>query len=324
MDFAMRSLQRRANADPSDGAAAARLARTLARAGRADDARATVRGRVAQGEIDGDTLGLVLELGVGLIDGGPASAPCANVRYAPHRPAERVVELTPVVAFAGVPGSGARESALALRDLFAARILECQEMRVDDERAIDFTASLVRPWTVARTYAVRSLRVVTVPVAQHAVKLRRRVLRETSALAFVVDSRGTGQDGYSNEQAWKVLKADFRRSTGKAIDGLPLVFQYHDPVEEAWHRALMLALGLSRIPHARTTATIETSAPDAEPGAPRFARVGDEDRVLAHDGAVESLALLLVGIAAAVRGLTSPRPRCLESRGTPPGALPRP
>jgi hypothetical protein len=228
------------------------------------------------------------------------------------RPADGLVELVPpVIAFAGLPGAGARESVLALRDIFGARAAETRALRVDDERLLEFEVELARPWTVARAHSIRKIRVVTIPVAPHAVKLREQLLRTTSALAFVVDARSEfkedGNDHFSNEAAWKALQKAFRRAAGFALEELPIVFQYHDPVEEAWHRWLTVAVGLRNLP--RVTTAIRTTAAEPERGAPRFSRASDEDRVLAHDGALETLALLLSGVAVAVRGVTTPRPR---------------
>jgi hypothetical protein len=310
MDQTTRDLERKMAADPADGAAAARLARSLFRAGRIDEARATVRARIAAGEIDADTLSLALELGEGSIKGTLPRLPRANVSCVVKagRSQEGLVELAPVVAFAGVAGAGARESILALGELLGENVQETRVLRVDDERVLDLRVKLARPWIVSRAYAVRSIRIVTVPVAPHAVKLRRQLLKTTSALAFVVDGRSNGEDErFSNEAAWKALAADFNRAHGFGLAELPLAFLYPDAVEDASHRWLTVALGLRGV--ARVDAAIKTTAPEAETGAPRFARAQDDDRIVAHEGVVEIFSLLLAGIASAVKGIAAPRPR---------------
>jgi hypothetical protein len=316
MDALTRELERQVAADPTDGAAAARLARALARAGRHEDARATVRARFAAGEIDADTVALAVEVGSSELEGRPRAAPHANVSYvvsgAARHQTDGLLELAPpVVAFAGVPGAGAFESALALADLLGPRVSDKSELRVDDERVLQFEVELARPWVVARAHAIRAIRVVTIRVALDWVKLRRQLLRSTSALAFVVDARSElvedVNEHMTNEAAWKALQKDFRRTTGYPVEELPLIFQYHDPVEEAWHRWLTVAVGLRNVP--RIVTGIKTSAPEPEPGAPRFSRASDTDRVLAHEGALETFALLLSGVSTAVRGFMTPRTR---------------
>src|SRR5581483_8726680 len=195
MDSTTRELERRVAADPTDAAAAAQLARALARAGRLDDARATVRARFAAGEIDADTVALATEVGGTPVDGRLRSAPRANVNYVirasgARHPADGLVELNPpAIAFAGVPGAGAYESVLALADILAPRIVGKTELRVDDERVLQFEVELARPWVVARAHSIRAIRVITIPVGKDFGKLRRQLLRTTSALAFVVDAR---------------------------------------------------------------------------------------------------------------------------------------
>jgi len=295
MDTSMRELERRAAADPADGAAFVSLARALARAGRIDEARAAVRTRFAAGEVDADTLALALELGQDAISGTLGASPRANFGYVlggGHRSQDGLVELAPVIAFSGM--AGARETVLALRDLLGGEVVNT--MPLDDELGLEVRATLARPWIVTRNYAVRSLKLVTVPVGPQWVKTRRQLLRTASALAFAVDARSPGVEDVvpghpTNEAAWKALAGDFRRVKGFALDELPLAFVYPEPVEEAWHRFFTLAVGLRGIP--RVTARIETV----------------DDRVVAHRGALEALALLLAGVASAVRGVAAPRPR---------------
>ena len=322
MDTTLRDIERRAAADPTDGAAVAQLARALARAGRLPEARATIRTRIAAGEIDADTIALVLELGESSIQGTLQRSPRANfecVAVRNRRSLDGLVEIAPpVVAFSGVPGAGALETVLALRDLFKDQVEDERTTRIDDERVLEVRVGLARPWIVTRSYAIRSIRLVAIPVAPHAVKVRARLLKATSALAFVVDARSeqheardarsAGHDARSsNEAAWKALAKDFRRVKGHALEELPAVFLYPDEVEEAWHRWLTVACGLRRVP--RVTAVLETTAPEPEPGSPRFARFEDDDQVTRHEGALEVLALLLAGVASAVKGVAAPRPR---------------
>lgn len=324
MDVTTRELERKVAADPTDGAAAAQLARAFARDGRLDDARETVRERFARGEIDADTVSLAVELAAPAIEGRLAASPRANFSYVIGSAArqghahEGLVELAPpVIAFAGLPGAGAQESVLALRDVLGSHIVEQNSSRVDDERVLELEVELRRPWVLARAHSIRAIRIVTIPVAPHAVKLRRQLLATTSALAFVVDARSEikedGADHFSNEAAWKALQNDFRRARGYALEELPIVFQYHDAVEEAWHRWLTVAMGLRPVP--RVTTGLTTSAPDPEAGAPRFSRSGEDDRVTAHDGVIETLAFLLAGVGAAVRGIATPRPRFRSRKG---------
>jgi len=295
MDTLMRELERRAAADPADGAAFASLARALARAGRTDEARAAVRTRFTAGEVDADTLALALELGQDAVSGRSAPRP----RELRLRPRRRPPLLPGRARRAGARDrlrghDGARETVLALRDLLGGQVVNT--MLLDDELALEVRATLARPWIVTRNYAVRSLKLVTVPVGPQWVKTRRQLLRTASALAFAVDARSPGVEDAvpgrpTNEAAWKVLASDFRRVKGFALDELPLAFLYQELVEEAWHRFFTVAVGLRGIP--RVTARIETV----------------DERVVAHRGALEALALLLAGVAAAVRGVAAPRPR---------------
>jgi hypothetical protein len=289
MDLSMRDLERRAAADPADGAAVAALARALVRAGRIEDARKAVRSRIAAAEVDADTLALALEVGEDWITGALPRAPRANTGYvmgAAHRSHDGLAELAPQIAFAGVPGSGARETVLALRDLLGAHIEEERSLRVDDDRLVEVRFALARPWIVTRSYAVRSIRLVTIPVAPHAQKLRRTLLKGTSALAFAVDPRS------ENETAWKNVATDFRRVHGFAVEALPLALIYSEQVEPSRHKKLTAAIGLSRVPRARVS--IETT---------------NDDRVTQHNGTIEVLAFLLAGVASAVKKLAAPRPK---------------
>ncbi len=307
----MRDLERRAAADPADGAAVAALARALARAGRLADARRAIRTRIAAAEIDADTIALALEVGEEHILGSLPRSPRGNVACvmrAAQRSHDGLAELAPQIAFAGIPGAGARESVLALRDLLGAHVEEERELRVDDERLLDVRFALARPWIVTRSYAVRSIRLLTIPVAPHALKLRKTLLKGTSALAFCVDTRTEETDErVSNETAWKALDRDFRRANGFSLAEIPLTFVYVDPVEDDLHRWLTDALSLRRVP--RVHAQIETTGADPEPGLPRFARWLPDDRIKDHEGMVEILAFLLAGVAASVKGVASPRPR---------------
>ncbi|HZV02740.1 MAG TPA: hypothetical protein VFF73_38890 [Planctomycetota bacterium] len=311
MDLSMRDLERRAKVDPADGAAVAALARNLLRAGRNGEAKKAVQTRFAAAEIDADTIALALEVGEDLVKGPLPKNPRSNFAYvlrSEKRAPDGLAELAPQIAFAGVPGAGAREALLALRSVFASSIEEERILRVDDERVHEVRFTLARPWIVTRSYAIRSVRLVTIPVAPHAVKLRRQLLKGTSALAFVVDARSEGtSERSSNETAWKALAADCRRANGFAVEDLPLAFVYTDPVEDVWHRMLTVAVGLRRVP--RIDAQITTSGPAPEEGRPRFARFQEDDRIRDHDGPVEALSFLLAGVAAAVRGIASPRPR---------------
>ena len=296
---------RRAAADPADGATTAALARSLLRAGRKDEARAAIRTRIAAAEVDADTLALALEVGEESLRGSLPRAPRANMGYVMRTAShDGLAELAPQIAFAGPPGAGARECVLALRGLFGEHVEHEQTIRVDDERVVEVRFALARPWIVTRSYAVRSVRLATIPVAPHALKLRRKLLKGTSALAFFVDARSAEP---ANESAWQALATDFRRANGFALEALPLSLVYCDPVERARHVALTSGVGLSRVP--RVTASIATSAGEPEEGAPRFARVQDDDRVTSHEGAVEVLSFLLAGVADAVRGVAAPRPR---------------
>src|SRR5262249_19431577 len=162
----------------------------------------------------------------------------------------------------------------ALRDLFGVEDLFVQ--RADDEAIVDFSVPLANPWHVARTYAVRTIRIVTVPVTPDFEKLRQQLLTATSALCFVVDARSDGDGRRSNELAFRTIARDFRKARGFAVDELPLAVQYVEPVEDAWHRALAVALGLRRV--ARGHARIETTATQADDRAPLFARMSDEDK----------------------------------------------
>jgi len=305
MDLSLRDLERRAAADPADGAATAALARALVRAGRLGEARKALRTRIAAAEIDADTLALALEVGEESIQGSLPRSPRANMGYVMRTAShDGLAELAPQIAFAGVPGSGARECVLALRCLLAGHIEEERAIHVDDEHVIDLRFALARPWIVTRSYAVRSVRLVTIPVAPHALKLRRKLLKGTSALAFVVDSR---TEEPANESAWKALATDFRRANGFALEALPIALVYCDPVEPSKHKKLTAGVGLTRVP--RVTASISTTGVEPEPGAPRFARLQDDDRVTTHEGTIEVLSLLLTGVAAAVKGVAAPRPR---------------
>ncbi len=315
MDATIRTLERRVAADPEDDGAASRLARELARVGRSVDARAVARSRFAARRMDAESASLVLELAPDAID-APSDQGFArtNAEYRVERAGSRpqgLVEIVPTVGFAGLPGAGARENALVLRDLLGAQDLLISQ--ADDESIIDFTVPLARPWVLARAFTARSIRIVTIPVAPHLTKLRRQKLRATNALAFVVDARADGDGPRSNELAFKALARDFRSvHVGFALEELPLVLQYVEPVEDAWRRALAVALGVGRV--ARAEARIDTGGPVPDAPSPRFARMGDDERPIAHEGVVETLAYLLAGIASGVRGLAAPRPRFVRAR----------
>ncbi len=293
-DTSLRDLERRAAADPADGAAVAALARALLRTGRVEDAKRAVRTRIAAAEIDADTLALALEVGEDAIHGSLPQSPRPNMGYVlgpARRSHDGLAELAPQIAFAGVAGAGAVDAVLALRDLVGAKIDEERALRVDDERVHEVNFALARPWIITRSYAVRSIRLVTVPVARHAVKLRRQLLKGTSALAFAVDPSADE----ANEAAWKGLAIDFRRVRGFALEALPLALVYTSAVEPSVHKRLTAGVGLSRVPRVRLD--IEKSG-DA-----------DDPRIAGHSGTVEVLAFLLAGIAASVRAIAAPRPR---------------
>jgi hypothetical protein len=316
MDATIRLLERRALEDPTDDAVAGHLVRALARAGKSREARRVARSRFAAGRVDAETIATVLEVGGELIEGRDRpETPRANVGYVVGRAGARAqgfAEIVPTIAFASIPGAGARENALALRDLFGVQDLFVQ--RADDEAIVDFSVPLASPWHVARTYAVRTIRIVTVPVTPDFEKLRQQLLTATSALCFVVDARSDGDGPRSNELAFRTIARDFRKVRGFAVDELPLAVQYVEPVEDAWHRALAVALGLRRV--ARAHARIETTAPEADDRSPRFARVTDEDRIASHEGVAETLAYLLSGVASGVRGVAAPRPRFTGARAS--------
>lgn len=301
MDLSMRDLERRATADPADGAAVAAFARALVRAGRLDEARKAVRTRIAAAEVDADTLALALEVGEDAIHGSLPRSPRANMGYvlgATQRSHDGLAELAPQIAFAGVPGAGALDVVLALQELFGGGIdvHDVRDVRVDDERVHEVRFTLARPWIVTRSYAVRSIRLVTIPVAQHAQKLRRQLLKGTSALAFAVDSRTEELDErFTNEAAWKGLATDFRRVRGFALEALPLALVYCDPVDASRHKKLTAGVGLSRVP--RVQVSIEKTGD------------GDEARITRHEGTIEVLSFLLAGVAASVRAIAAPRPR---------------
>src|SRR5581483_7352902 len=166
---------------------------------------------------------------------------------ATQRSHDGLAELAPQIAFAGVPGAGARDAVRALRDLLGANIDEERALRVDDEQVLEVRFALARPWIVTRSYAVRSIRIVTIPVASHAKSLRHNLLKATSALAFFV-ARDERDERFTNESAWKALATAFRRVRGFALEALPLALVYCDPVDASLHKKLTAGVGLSRVP----------------------------------------------------------------------------
>lgn len=225
MDGLLRRTERRVRVAPGDLACALEQARALTRSGRADAARVALRQRLLDRRLEDPVLDALAEG-----DPLPPRAPpprlgwlaAAGRRASWRRDVAR--EVVPTVAFAG-PAQPWR-AALELARVVAGRtspgedaLRSARRCRAHGEVQLSFELLLREPWPAAPWVRVGALRVVTLPAAPGAAKLRRALLRSTSALVLVSAPR-LGPEPHE-ELAW-TLDRECRLAQGAALAGLPL------------------------------------------------------------------------------------------------------
>ncbi len=282
MDGLLRRTERRARVAPGDLACALEQVRALTRCGQPEAARAALRERLLDRRLEDPVLDALAEG-----DPLPPRAPpprlgwlAADVGRAPWR-RDVAREVVPTVAFAG-PAQAWR-AALELARVVARRapagetaLRGARRCRAHGEVQLSFELLLREPWPAAPRVRVGALRVVTLPAAPGAGKLRRSLLRSTSALVLVGDPR-VGPEPH-DELAW-TLDRECRLAQGAALAGLPLrlLQRQADPQPGRWPEALR-ALPVTV----------------AEPGG-------------LGEAALEAAALSLLALRAGLQGLVRPR-----------------
>ena len=309
-------LERALSVDPEDRAARRALVHALARCGKLYRARKVLRTRIASGRFQPADLELFLELGqrAGFVSSLTLlSSELLNLSALFHRRGAGATEVEVELGFAGPEGSGAAACVLALAELFGqaptgiyssgAFELEPGTSRAASSRprrrrtdaiqsCVEFRLELREPWPVSERFRVRAIRVTSVPSDERRVLLRRKVLRNINAMAFIADARSDGS-GESNEVVFTRLDREFSKLWGLPLRRFRLLLGYLEPIPLELHHALTLALQLEACP--RVQANLSTDALSA----PRHRRVLSNfrfgrDAVLAHEGILDAFALLLL------------------------------
>jgi hypothetical protein len=183
-----RALRRRARGEPL---AALALARQLLRADRPGEAREILAERLAAGCLEGEVLGALAEIGwqTGRLEGDPRrERPRTHVDLLAARRRGRLGQPREVVPGIAVAGQGSYELAEGLLKRLACAA-QARPYRCHGQSHIAFQLRLPSPWQLATGYVCRSVRLFTVPLGVESVKLRRRLLRSTSALLLAPSAR---------------------------------------------------------------------------------------------------------------------------------------
>lgn len=211
-----RTLRRRAHAEPQ---AALALARQLQRADQLDAAREVLAERLASGHLETQVLEALAGLGwqTGRLTGAAREErPWTHVDLLAGRRRGLSRGPSPVVPGIAVAGQGAYELAQALlRGLPCAG--QARAYRCAGETHIAFQLRLPTPWTLAPGYTAAAVRLFTVPLGPESLKLRRRLLRSTSALFL---APGASEADLAQLDG---LTRAFRRVHGRSPTAFPLV-----------------------------------------------------------------------------------------------------
>jgi len=176
-----RALRHRARAEPQ---AALALARQLLRADRPLEAREILAERLATGHLEAEVLGALVQIGwqTQQLEGAPrGSRPRTHVDLLAARRRGASGAPREVVPGIAVAGRGSYDLAEGLLQRLP-RAVQARPYRCHGQSHIAFQLRLPTPWQLAPGYLSRSVRLFTVPLGLESEKLRRRLLRSTSAL----------------------------------------------------------------------------------------------------------------------------------------------